>query len=77
MRANDARAALQERLALDALATEWAATPPAGQRHTGGLRGDLLTRFRPWLRQLNRKPHARVVAGLVAEAQTNAEFAEL
>ena len=67
----------KERLALDALATEWASTPPAGQRDTGGLRGDLLARFRPWVRQLNRKPYARVVAGLVAEAQTNPEFAEL
>jgi AcrR family transcriptional regulator len=67
----------KDRLALDALATEWASTPPAGQRHTGSLRGDLLTRFLPWLRQLNRKPYARVVAGLVAEAQTHPEFAEL
>ncbi|HZO70390.1 MAG TPA: TetR/AcrR family transcriptional regulator [Kribbellaceae bacterium] len=67
----------KERLALDALATEWAYTAPADQRHTGSLRDDLLTRFRPWLRQLNRRPYARVVAGLVAEAQTNPEFAEL
>ncbi len=67
----------KERLALDALATEWATTPSAAERHTGSLRGDLMTRFRPWLRQLNRKPYARVVAGLVAEAQTNPEFADL
>ena len=67
----------KERLALDALATEWASTPPGGQRDTGNLRDDLLTRLRPWLRQLNRKPYARVIAGLVAEAQTNPEFAEL
>lgn len=67
----------KERLALDALAAEWASTPPAAQRHTGRLRGDLLARFRPWIRQLNRRPYARVVAGLVAEAHTNPEFAEL
>ena len=67
----------KERLALDALATEWASAPPAGLSDTGSLRGDLLTRLLPWLRQLNRKPYARVVAGLVAEAQTNREFAEL
>jgi AcrR family transcriptional regulator len=67
----------KERLALDSLAAEWASTPPAGQHDTGSLRGDLLARFRPWLRQLNRQPYARVVAGLVAEAQTNPEFAEL
>ena len=66
----------KEVLALDALATEWASTP-TGQRDTGTLRADLLSRFRPWLRQLNRKPYARVVAGLVAEAQTNPEFGEL
>jgi AcrR family transcriptional regulator len=67
----------KERLALDALATEWPTTPPAGRRRTGSLRGDLLARFRPWIRQLNRRPYARVVAGLVAEAQANHEFAEL
>jgi AcrR family transcriptional regulator len=67
----------KERLALDTLAAEWAATTPAGLRHTGSLRGDLLARFLPWLRQLNQKPYARVVAGLVAEAQTNLEFAAL
>ena len=65
----------KEQLALDALATEWASMPPGGD--TGNLRADLLTRLLPWLRQLNRKPYARVVAGLVAEAQTSPEFAEL
>jgi len=67
----------KERLALEALASEWAATSPAPERDTGSLRGDLLARFRPWVRQLNRKPFARVVAGLVAETQTNPEFAAL
>ena len=66
----------KELLALDALATEWAPAP-ASSSDTGTLRRDLLSRFRPWLRQLNRKPYARVVAGLVAEAQTNPEFGEL
>jgi AcrR family transcriptional regulator len=67
----------KERLALDALAAEWASTAPADQGDSGTLRGDLLTRFRPWVRQLNRKPYARVVAGLVAAAQTDSEFADL
>jgi AcrR family transcriptional regulator len=67
----------KERLALDALAAEWAATTPAEKGDTGTLRGDLLARFRPWVRQLNRRPYARVVAGLVAAAQTDAEFADL
>ena len=66
----------KEVLALDALATEWAPAP-TGESDTGPLRRDLLSRFRPWLRQLNRKPYARVVAGLVAEAQTNREFGVL
>jgi AcrR family transcriptional regulator len=66
----------KERVVLDALATEWAA-PATGHPDTGSLRGDLLARFRPWVRQLNRKPYARVVAGLVAAAQTDPEFAAL
>ncbi len=67
----------KELLALDALATEWAPPAPAAERDTGTLRGDLLARFRPWLRQLNQKPFGRVIAGLVAEAQTDPEFARL
>jgi AcrR family transcriptional regulator len=67
----------KELLALDALATEWQVTGPAVTRDTGSLRGDLLARLRPWLRQLRDKPYGRVVAGLVATAQADAEFAEL
>jgi AcrR family transcriptional regulator len=67
----------KELLALDALATEWQVTAPAATRDTGSLRGDLLARLRPWLRQLRDKPYGRVVAGLVATAQADAEFAEL
>jgi AcrR family transcriptional regulator len=67
----------KERLALDALASEWSASTPVGVRETGSLRDDLLARFRPWVRQLKGKPYARVVAGLVAEAQTDPEFGEL
>jgi len=50
---------------------------PAAQRDTGSLRGDLLARFRPWIRQLNEQPFGRVIAGLVAEAQIDPEFAKL
>ena len=64
-------------LALDALAAEWAAPGPAAERDTGSLRGDLLAQLRPWLRQLNGKPFGRVIAGLVAQAQTDPEFAVL
>jgi AcrR family transcriptional regulator len=67
----------KERLALDALAAAWASSASTQDRDTGILRGDLLALFRPWVRQLRRRPYARVVAGLVAAAQTDAEFAEL
>ncbi|MDQ1730222.1 MAG: hypothetical protein QOK10_381 [Pseudonocardiales bacterium] len=70
--------ASKELLALDALATEWAATlSKKAARDTGTLRGDLLADFRPWLRLLNGKPFGRVIAGLIAEAQLDPEFARL
>jgi AcrR family transcriptional regulator len=69
--------ASKELLALDALSTDWG-TPTAGKRDdTGSLRGDLLGFLRPWVRQLNEKPYGRVIAGLVAEAQTDSEFGKL
>ena len=40
----------KERLALDALASEWSASAPVGERESGSLRADLLARFRPWVR---------------------------
>ena len=67
----------KERLALDALATEWAASARIGERDTGILREDLVAGFRPWVRQLRSKPYARVVAGLIAAAQADPEFAAL
>jgi AcrR family transcriptional regulator len=69
--------ASKEMLAIDALASEWAASMPAPERDTGTVRGDLLARFRPWLRKLNEKPFGRVIAGLVAEAQIDPEFGKL
>jgi AcrR family transcriptional regulator len=67
----------RELLALDALGGEWATPALEVERDTGSLRGDLLGRFRPWLRQLNEKPYGRVVAGLIAEAQADPGFAAL
>jgi AcrR family transcriptional regulator len=67
----------KELLALDALATEWSVATPAAERDTGTLRGDLLARFRPWLRQLSQQPFGRIIAGLIAEAQTDPTFATL
>jgi AcrR family transcriptional regulator len=69
--------ASKELLALDALATEWATPGATAARATGNLRGDLLAQLRPWLRKLNAKPFGRVIAGLVAQAQTDPEFAAL
>jgi AcrR family transcriptional regulator len=69
--------ASKELLALDALATEWAIPTATKRSDTGSLRGDLLALLRPWIRQLNEKPYGRVIAGLVAEAQTDPEFAKL
>jgi AcrR family transcriptional regulator len=67
----------KEVLALEALTTEWAAPSSRADRDTGSLRGDLLAQFRPWVRQLNQKPFGRVIAGLIAEAQTSPDFAAL
>jgi AcrR family transcriptional regulator len=69
--------ASKELLALDALSTEWATPKSSLQRDTGSLRGDLLAVLRPWIRQLNEKPYGRVIAGLVAQAQADADFAVL
>ena len=69
--------ASKELLALDALSTEWAAPAPSKRTDTGSLRGDLLALLRPWLRQLHEKPYGRVIAGLVAEAQIDPDFAKL
>jgi AcrR family transcriptional regulator len=69
--------ASKELLALDALATEWALPAPSSGLDTGSLRGDLLARVHPWLRQLNQKPYERVIAGLLAQTQTDPEFAKL
>lgn len=69
--------ASKELLALDALSTEWAAPTPSKRTDTGSLRGDLLALLRPWLRQLHEKPYGRVIAGLVAEAQIDPDFAKL
>jgi AcrR family transcriptional regulator len=69
--------ASKELLALDALATEWALPTPSPGLDTGSLREDLLARFHPWLLQLNQKPYERVIAGLLAQTQTDPEFAKL
>jgi AcrR family transcriptional regulator len=69
--------ASKELLALDALVAEWQTSGSIAERDTGSLRGDLLAQIRPWIRKLNDKPYGRVIAGFVAQAQTDPEFATL
>jgi AcrR family transcriptional regulator len=69
--------ASKELLALDALATEWTPPTPSPELDTGTLRDDLIARFHPWLRQLNLKPYERIIAGLLAQTQTDPEFAKV
>ena len=64
----------KERLALDAL-VEWAGTGSSA-RDTGSLRSDLLALVRPWVREIRRRPFARVIAALLTEAQSDPAFAE-
>ena len=66
----------KETLALDALYHEWDTAPPEPP-DTGSLRGDLLALLRPWIRRVRARPYGRVVAELVAEAQTDPEFASI
>jgi AcrR family transcriptional regulator len=66
----------KQTLALDALYHEWDTArlePP----DTGSLRADLLALLRPWIRRIRARPYGRVVAELVAEAQTDPEFASI
>jgi AcrR family transcriptional regulator len=64
----------KETLALDALYTEWAAARPS-PRDTGSLRGDLLSLLRPWAKLAGSRPYGRVVAALLAEANSDPAFA--
>ena len=64
----------KERLALEAL-VEWTGTG-SSPRDTGSLRGDLLALVQPWVREIRRRPFGRVIAALVTEARSNADFAE-
>src|SRR5258707_10961074 len=64
----------KETLALDALYTEWAAARPS-PRDTGSLRGDLLSLMRPWAKLAGSRPYGRVVAALLAEANSDPVFA--
>jgi rhodanese-related sulfurtransferase len=65
----------KESLALDAIYHEWTAAHPESAG-SGSLRVDLYSLLRPWIRLLNEKPYAPVVATILAKVQTDARFAE-
>jgi AcrR family transcriptional regulator len=65
----------KETLALDAIYHEWEAIRPRS-RQTDSLRGDLLSLLRPWVRLVTERPYSRVIAALLAKAQTDPDFAE-
>jgi rhodanese-related sulfurtransferase len=65
----------KESLALDAIYHEWTAAHPESAG-SGSLRVDLYSLLRPWIRLLNEKPYAPVVAAILAKVQTDARFAE-
>jgi AcrR family transcriptional regulator len=65
----------KETLALDAVYHEWETVRPRPRR-TSSLRGDLLSVLRPWVRLINQRPYSRLMAALIAKAQTDRAFAQ-
>jgi AcrR family transcriptional regulator len=65
----------KEALALDTLYEESARNRPPG-RDTGTVRGDLLALLQPWARLVTSRPYGRVIAALIAKAQTDPAFGE-
>jgi AcrR family transcriptional regulator len=65
----------KETLALDAVYDQWE-TASRLTRATDSLRGDLLAFLRPWVRLITQRPYARVIAALVAKAQSDEAFGE-
>jgi AcrR family transcriptional regulator len=64
----------KEMLAMDSLYHEWSGVP--APRDTGSLRGDLRGLFRPWVREVARRPYGMVIAALLTQAQAGPRFAE-
>lgn len=65
----------KEALALDTLYEESIAGRPA-LPDTGTVRGDLLSLLQPWARLVTSRPYGRLIAALIAKAQTDPAFAE-
>ncbi|MCW3014100.1 MAG: TetR family transcriptional regulator [Solirubrobacterales bacterium] len=65
----------KELLALDAVFSEWETGTP-DRPDTGSLAGDLLALIDPWVHRLAEKPYGRVIAALIARAQSDPQFAQ-
>jgi AcrR family transcriptional regulator len=65
----------KESLALDALYYDWAVVDPPAPG-AGSVQADLLSLLSPWVHLLGKRPYGRVMAALIAEAQTDPGFAE-
>jgi AcrR family transcriptional regulator len=65
----------KELLALDAVATDSEYSLPSTGSDTGSLRGDLLERMEALSGMSSKRPLGPVVAGLVAQAQSDPGFA--
>jgi AcrR family transcriptional regulator len=65
----------KEALALDTLYADSSRNRPP-RRDTGTVRGDLLDLLQPWARLVTSRPYGRVMAALIAKAQTDPAFGE-
>ncbi len=65
----------KERLAIDALLSEWQNASPATP-DTGSLVADLRALILPWTHQLRTQPYGRVITSLLAKAQSDPDFAQ-
>lgn len=63
----------KELLAVEALRADWEGGADPGP-DTGSLAGDLRALTLPWVQRLTRRPYARLIAGLLASAQSDERF---
>lgn len=64
----------KELLAVEALLAEWDQDGEP-EPDTGSLAGDLRALLLPWVARLQTRPYARVIAGLLAQAQSDEKLA--
>ena len=66
--------ASKQQLALEALLISWESVVRGSWRETGSIRGDLRAQMRPWVRRLEERHYAPVIAALIAEAHRDPAF---